>query len=141
MSWRIGRAASEAYPARHPCMDVVNDGGRSPVSRCYGSHWEAETVSISAISLFEIGQRSGWANGRKWSRFSPVGRACRRTGRTTVEVSAEASLLAATLEWAHRDPFDRFIAATAITRGLTFVSADTAFDALVSELSWPGRVW
>lgn len=102
----------------------------------------AETVSISAISLFEIGQKVRLG---KWPEMEPflprlVGLADEQGGRL-VEVSAEASLLAATLEWAHRDPFDRFIAATAITRGLTLVSADTAFDALVSEPSWPGRVW
>jgi len=62
-------------------------------------------------------------------------------GGWLVDVSAEASLLAATLEWAHRDPFDRIIGATAITRGLTLISADTAIDALAAEPKWPGRAW
>ncbi len=103
---------------------------------------QAETVSISAISLFEIGQKVCLG---KWPEMEPflsrlIGLAEEQGGRL-VEASAETSLLAATLEWAHRDPFDRFIAATAITRGLTLISADTAFDALTAEPSWPGRVW
>lgn len=103
---------------------------------------QAETVSISAASLFEIGQKVRLG---EWPELEPflarlVGLADEQGGRLA-EVSAEASLVAATLEWAHRDPFDRFIGATAITRGLTLVSADTAFDALVAEPSWPGRVW
>jgi len=103
---------------------------------------QAETVSISAISLFEIGQKVRLG---KWPEMEPflsrlIGLADEQGGRL-LETSAEACLLAATLEWAHRDPFDRFIAATAITRGLTLISADTAFDALTTDPSWPGRLW
>ena len=103
---------------------------------------QAEAVSISTISLFEIGQKVRLG---KWPEMEPflsrlISLADEQGGRL-VETSAEASLLAATLEWAHRDPFDRFIAATAITRGLTLISADTAFDALTDNPKWPGRVW
>lgn len=103
---------------------------------------QAETVSISAISLFEIGQKVRLG---KWPEMKPflsrLIRLADEQGGRLAEASAEASLLAATLEWAHRDPFDRFIAATAITRGLTLISADTAFDALAADPLWPGRVW
>ncbi len=103
---------------------------------------QAETVSISAISLFEIGQKVRLG---KWPEMEPflsrlIGLVHEQGGRL-LETSAEASLLAATLEWAHRDPFDRFIAATAITRGLTLISADTVFDTLKTDQSWPGRLW
>lgn len=49
--------------------------------------------------------------------------------------------MAARLDWAHRDPFDRFIAATAITERLTLVSADAAFDDLRGMPGWCGRIW
>ncbi|MDR0250887.1 MAG: PIN domain-containing protein [Burkholderiales bacterium] len=62
-------------------------------------------------------------------------------GARLVELSPQASLLAATLEWEHRDPFDRIIGATAITRRLVLVSADPAFDGLANASKWPGRVW
>lgn len=103
---------------------------------------QAETVSICAISLFEIGQK---VRVGKWPEMEPflqrlIGLANEQGGQL-VEVSAEVSLLAATLVWQHRDPFDRLIAATAMARGLTLISADIAFDALVTEPSWPGRIW
>jgi len=103
---------------------------------------QAETVFISTISLFEIGQKFRLG---KWPEMAPfldrlILLADEQGGRL-IELSSEASLLAATLEWSHRDPFDRIIGATAITRGLTLISADTCFDSLVGEPKWPGRVW
>ena len=103
---------------------------------------QAETVSISAISLFEIGQKVRLG---KWPEFEPyIGRLLRLAedqGGRLVDVSAEASLTAALLSWEHRDLFDRIIGATALARGLTLISADTAFDALAADPKWPGRVW
>lgn len=103
---------------------------------------QAETVSISVISLFEIGQKVRLG---KWPEMGPfldqlIALAGEQGGRL-VELSPEASLLAATLEWPHRDPFDRIIGATSITRGLVLISADTVFDTLPGELKWLGRVW
>jgi PIN domain nuclease of toxin-antitoxin system len=103
---------------------------------------EAETVSISAISLFEMGQKVRLG---KWPEMAPfisrlIGLA-EEQGGWLMDVSAEVSLLAATLAWAHLDPFDRFIGATAIVRGLPLISADAAFDGLASEPKWPGRIW
>jgi predicted nuclease of predicted toxin-antitoxin system len=40
------------------------------------------------------------------------------------------------MTWDHRDPFDRIIAATAITRGLVLVSTDAAFNALTGMPKW-----
>jgi PIN domain nuclease of toxin-antitoxin system len=103
---------------------------------------QAETVSISAISLFEIGQKVRLG---KWPEMGPfldrlIPLAEDQGGRL-VEVSSEASLLAATLAWDHRDPFDRIIAATAITRGMVLISTDSAFRTLVEMPKWPGLVW
>ncbi|RYF05157.1 MAG: type II toxin-antitoxin system VapC family toxin [Oxalobacteraceae bacterium] len=107
-----------------------------------GAMEQAETVFISAISLFEIGQKVRLG---KWSEMAPfldrlIALAQEQGGRLA-EVSPEVSLLAATLAWDHRDPFDRLIAATAITRGLVLVSIDVAFDDLAGMPGWPGRIW
>lgn len=103
---------------------------------------QADSVSISVISLFEIGQKVRLG---KWPEMEPflsrlTGLAEEQGGRL-LELSPDASLLAATLEWGHRDPFDRIIGATAITKGLALISADVVFDALTDEPKWPGRVW
>ncbi|WP_430514535.1 type II toxin-antitoxin system VapC family toxin [Pannonibacter phragmitetus] len=102
----------------------------------------AETVSISAISLFEIGQKVRLG---KWPEMAPflhqLLALAEEQGARLLDVCAGTCLLAATLEWSHRDPFDRFIGAAAITRGMVLVSADTAFDGLAAEPGWLGRVW
>lgn len=103
---------------------------------------QAEAVFISAISLFEIGQKARLG---KWPEIQPfldrlIDLADEQGGQF-VNVSPEASLLAATLEWEHRDPFDRIIGATAIARDLLLISADPVFDHLASKPKWPGRFW
>ena len=46
---------------------------------------------------------------------------------------------AAALDWAHRDPFDRIIVATALSRGLAVVSKDQALDGN-GAAGWE-RIW
>ncbi|MBT8162034.1 MULTISPECIES: type II toxin-antitoxin system VapC family toxin [Arthrobacter] len=45
-----------------------------------------------------------------------------------LSLSAEHALAAASLEWLHRDPFDRMIAAQAAVEGLTLVTSDRALQ-------------
>ena len=103
---------------------------------------QADVVYVSVVSLFEIGQK---VRVGKWPQMQPfldrlIGIADQQ-GARFVEVSPRISLLAATLEWEHRDPFDRIIGATAITRGCVLVSVDPAFDMLVGRPEWLGRLW
>jgi PIN domain nuclease of toxin-antitoxin system len=103
---------------------------------------QAETVSISAITLYEVGQKVRLG---KWPEMVPlvpslVAVADSQDARL-LSISAEIGVLASAFEWAHRDPFDRLIAATAISEGMVLVSADEKFDDLMSERNWPGRVW
>jgi PIN domain nuclease of toxin-antitoxin system len=49
--------------------------------------------------------------------------------------------LAATLDWEHRDPFDRIIAATCIVQRLALVSADPAFDGVAYPAGPLMRIW
>lgn len=99
-------------------------------------------VHVSPISIFEIGQKVRIG---KWPEMEPF------LGDLAVSVGARngsfaaftpaVSLTAATLDWDHRDPFDRFIAATAIEHGLHLISADEHFDRLAGVRGWMGRVW
>ncbi len=103
---------------------------------------EAEAVFVSAISLYEIGQKVRLG---KWPEMAPflprLIDLAGEQGAQLLALSAEASLLASTLAWDHRDPFDRLIGASALQSGLALVSADTVFDALSREPRWPGRLW
>jgi len=55
--------------------------------------------------------------------------------------TAEMAILAGSMDWDHRDPFDRMIAATAIELCCPLVSKDTSFDGLDLHSRWRGRLW
>lgn len=60
-----------------------------------------------------------------------------RLGATAMPITHEHALRAGSLTWAHRDPFDRMLAAQATSENLPLVSTDQIFDTL------PGvrRMW
>lgn len=51
-------------------------------------------------------------------------------GATEVPITTADALLAGSLNWAHRDPFDRVLAAQSIRRSVPLVSRDPVFNAL-----------
>jgi PIN domain nuclease of toxin-antitoxin system len=51
-----------------------------------------------------------------------------------ISLEPEDCLMAGAMEWAHRDPFDRLLAASALRRRVPIVSADTAFDAVLTRI-------
>jgi PIN domain nuclease of toxin-antitoxin system len=53
-----------------------------------------------------------------------------RLGASSLPISHSHTLQAGLMAWPHRDPFDRLLAATAITEGLPLVSQDAVFDQL-----------
>lgn len=86
---------------------------------------------VSAGSAFEValkvrlGKFPGAASLRdSWTE------ARTRLSALELPVTTEQALLAGTIDWDHRDPFDRLLAAQALDRGLTLVTADRAFDAV-----------
>lgn len=95
----------------------------------------AETVLVSAITFFEIGQKVRLG---KWPQMAPFVQTLpailESQGGAMVDLDGLICLGAATMEWSHRDPFDRLLAATALHRRLPIVSADEVFDALVTRL-------
>ncbi|RFA11148.1 hypothetical protein B7R54_07355 [Subtercola boreus] len=56
---------------------------------------------------------------------------------TELPVTTEHALVTAQLDWAHRDPFDRMLAAQAIVENAVLVTADRAF----AELGGLRVVW
>ncbi len=53
-----------------------------------------------------------------------------RLGATRLPLTEEHCLLSGSLDWAHRDPFDRMLAAQAMIESLTLVTEDSAFRRL-----------
>jgi len=112
----------------------------APVAR--GIIEAAEIIYVAPCSFHEIAQkhRSG-----KWPEVGGIiGRLPQRLraqGGTVAPYTAEMAMLSGGMDWAHRDPFDRMIAATAIELACPLISVDSAFDTLVSFPGWCGRIW
>ncbi|APZ50399.1 type II toxin-antitoxin system VapC family toxin [Salipiger abyssi] len=91
----------------------------------------AEAVMVSPISFFEIGQKVRIG---KWPEMagmvSDLPQILRDQGGLLAPFTPEISLRAALWDWAHRDPFDRIIGATAAEAGLRLVTRDAAFAGL-----------
>lgn len=97
----------------------------------------ADEVMVSVISFYEIGQKVRIG---KWPEMAPfVGELevlTTKRGVTIAPLSASVSLRASLLDWSHRDPFDRMIAAVAFQEGCAVVSPDAAFDAVGVARVW-----
>jgi PIN domain nuclease of toxin-antitoxin system len=102
----------------------------------------AAQVYVSPISLFEIGQKVRIG---KWPEMEQhldrLPSLIEAQGAKVAKLTPDICLDASMLEWRHRDPFDRLLAATALHMGSKLISADDAFDALLEKREWPGRVW
>lgn len=93
---------------------------------------------VSAVSALEIATKT------RLGKLPDVGLLDAWQRRTDeirarqLSISTEHCLLAGTMGWAHRDPFDRLLAAQAIIEGATLVTVDRAFGQLTTPtiLSW-----
>ena len=86
------------------------------------------SVYVSSASAFETSAKVRLG---KWGEATALAstwvETVRAFGAQSLDISTQHSLLAGSLPWAHRDPFDRLLASQAIPDGLTFVTADGAF--------------
>lgn len=116
---------------------LVDDPSLSPTAR--RAIEAADTVSVSPISLFEIGQKVRIG---KWPEMAPHVRSLPERlleqGGIAAPMTPKICLAASLLDWLHRDPFDRLIAATALATGDLLISADPAFDTAPEGLH---RAW
>lgn len=100
---------------------------------------QSDLVYVSPISVYEITQtvRLG-----RWPEItSHIGVLVADEQAASAPFSRQIAACAGLLDWAHRDPFDRLIAATAIKVGCPLVSKDEEFDELQRTPGWSGRIW
>lgn len=89
------------------------------------------TLLVSAASAWEaaIKLRSG-----RWPEAAGLLAAhdelVQRLGAEQIPVTSGQAIRAGGLDWSHTDPFDRMLAAQALTLGATLVSRDDAFRQL-----------
>lgn len=99
---------------------------------------QAEEILVSSASAFEIAtkQRIGKLDASQLLDRWDV--ELRAAGLGSLPITAQHALTAGRLDWDHRDPFDRLLAAQALTEGLELVTVDPAFLAVadVRVRSW-----
>ncbi len=95
-------------------------------------------VMVSAASSWEIAikVRSGrWREAR--AVLDQFQDACSDLAADLLAIDVEHTIRAGLLEWSHRDPFDRMLAAQALVEDLALVTVDTAFEHEVCRLALP----
>jgi PIN domain nuclease of toxin-antitoxin system len=95
----------------------------------------ADDVLVSAIPFFEIAQKvriGKWPEMTSYvDRLLPLAESQQAH---VISLEPEDYLMAGAMDWPHRDPFDRFLAASALRRRVPIVSADPAFDAVLTRI-------
>ena len=96
---------------------------------------QADTVLVSPISFLEIARKVRLG---KWPEMVPfVDRLpglLEDQGGVVASFGSAICLVAGMMDRAHRDPFDRLIAATARQDAVSLVSADVVFDGIVPRI-------
>ena len=94
---------------------------------------------VSSAVLYEIRYKHGTG---KWPEVGALADDLHARlddlGFEVFAADARTMDLAGGFDWSHRDPFDRIIAATCMTRGVPVVSKDAVLDTAPGGLS---RVW
>ncbi|WP_375401860.1 type II toxin-antitoxin system VapC family toxin [uncultured Sphingomonas sp.] len=96
-----------------------------------------EPIAVSAASAFEISLK--WRLGKLAMlgdpriSYEPL---MKRNGFSELQVTNDHAIRAGTLDGAHRDPFDRLIAAQALTNDLTVVTRDREIAAFGCKVLW-----
>jgi len=98
---------------------------------------ERNEVLVSAASAWEIAtkQRIGKLPIWPWPAGGFDGMVAAE-GFTSLPIQARHAWQAGTLDWSHRDPFDRMLAAQAMLEGLTLVSRDAIFAERSVSVLW-----
>ena len=88
---------------------------------------------VSAASALEIATKSRLGKlGEGEAILQDYSSRLTRLGAESLSITDSDAILAGSMNWAHRDPFDRILAAQALRDDAHFVTADTAFDGLPS---------
>ena len=94
-------------------------------------------VYVSAATAWEIGTKV-WRG--KWPEAAALERdfmsVIQTAGFRVLAMSVEHALLSTRLPGKHRDPFDRMLAAQALTLGLPILSKDRELDSFGVERIW-----
>jgi PIN domain nuclease of toxin-antitoxin system len=95
----------------------------------------ADIVLVSPVTFFEIAQKVRLG---KWPAMEPfvhqLPALLDQQGGSVASFDPAIGVSAGMMAWAHRDPFDRLLAATAMHHNTPLISIDSAFDGIVTRI-------
>jgi PIN domain nuclease of toxin-antitoxin system len=111
----------------HALLWVLVEPGRIPVETLATVRAPENTVYVSAASAWEIAtkHRLGKLAGAA-AVVSGYPEHLARLRAQELPITGHHALTAGTLQWSHRDPFDRVIVAQAVLESLPVVTSDAA---------------
>ncbi len=112
----------------HALLWVLVDPGRIPAETLATVRAPGTTVYVSAASAWEIATKHGL--GKLEGAAAVVSGYREHLARLRAEelaITGHHALTAGSLQWSHRDPFDRVIVAQAVLESLPVVTSDAAF--------------
>lgn len=111
----------------HVLLWALLDPGRIPAQTLAAVRHPGTTVRVSAASAWEIGTK--YRLGRLGDAQAVVEGYDEHLARLRVEelaISGRHAMTAGLLQWDHRDPFDRVIAAQCMLESIPLVTSDRA---------------
>ena len=95
---------------------------------------KTNVILVSAVSFYELDNKMRL--NKLDLKPQELRAAVVASGLQTLAISDLHAELAASLDWEHRDPWDRILAAQTRLEHCSFVSTDIAFDAVLHERIW-----
>lgn len=98
----------------------------------------ADSVHVSPISFFEVGQKVRTGKWPEMVPFAPdLADLLRDQGGMVAPFTPEICLRASLMDWDHRDPFDRLLAVTSLEMAAPLITRDPAFGEVAGlHLIW-----
>lgn len=117
----------------HAVLWAINEPGRLSAAARGAIVDLANDLLVSAASGWELATKHRLGRlPEAEALLQTYERQVLRLGARQLDISTADALLAGRLEWAHRDPFDRMLAAQALGGSFTLVTTDPAFAELAS---------
>lgn len=114
----------------HVLLWLLGDPGRVPEEVRDQLADRSNVLLVSAASALEISTKVRIGKLDAPGLPTTLGRRVADLGVETLPVTLEHGLLAGSLRWDHRDPFDRLLVAQATLEELVLVTVDSAITAL-----------
>ncbi|MGE2692694.1 type II toxin-antitoxin system VapC family toxin [Mycolicibacterium pulveris] len=90
---------------------------------------QSSRLTVSAVSAWELSTKHRLGKlPQADALLGAYSRHLSRLGVIRLPVDEEHALLAGRLEWEHRDPFHRMLAAQAMVESLVLITGDASFD-------------